>query len=115
MAASTFFGHGECFGLDRQALLRVRCLQKKSLRALAQKLLGFQIIFSKQRRIKKLCNADTKTLAHLVNNTKLYGVIGAINQISNRRFRDTALDIQLVVGHPPLFQQLNYSFTDSLI
>jgi hypothetical protein len=82
---------------------------------LAQKLLGFQIVFSEQRGIKELRNANAKPLAHFMDNTELYGIVSAINQVSNRGLRDTAFDIQLIIGHIPLFQQLDNSFTDGLI
>ena len=82
---------------------------------LAQKLLGFQIVFSEQRGIKELRNANAKPLAHFMDNAELYGIVSAINQVSNRGLGDTAFDIQLLIGHIPLFQQLDNSFTDGLI
>jgi len=88
---------------------------KKASVPLAQKLLGFQIVFREQRGIKELRNANVKSLAHFMDNTELYGIVGAINQVSDRRLGDTAFDIQLIIGHIPLFQQLDNSFTDGLI
>ena len=86
--------------------------EKKSLRALAQKLLGFEIIFSKQWRVEELRNTDAKPLAHFVDHTKLYGIVGAVDQVTDGRFRDTTLDIQLIIGHIPFLQQFGNSFAD---
>ena len=82
---------------------------------LAQKLLGFQIIFDEQRRVEKLCDADAKSLANFVDYTELYRIIGAVYQVANSGFRHTAFDVQLIVGHVPLLKKLCYSFADGLI
>ena len=50
-----------------------------------------------------------------MDNRKLYGIAGGINQVSNRKLGDTALGIQLIIGHIPLFHQFDNSFTDGLI
>ena len=82
---------------------------------LAQKLLGFQIIFDEQRRVEELCDADAKSLANFVDYTELYRIIGAVYQITNGGFRHATFDIQLIVGHIPLFQKLCYSLADGFI
>ena len=82
---------------------------------LAQKLLRFQIIFNKQGRVEKLCDADSESLADFVDYTELYRIIGAVYQVANSGFRHTAFDVQLIVGHVPLLQKLRYSFADGLI
>ena len=73
---------------------------------LAQKLLGFQIVFDEKWGIEELCDADAKSLANFVDYTELYRIIGAVYQVANSGFRHTAFDIQLIVGHVPLLQKL---------
>ena len=82
---------------------------------LAQKLLGFQIIFDEQRRVEELCDADSKALANFVNDSQLNRIIGAVYQVTDGGFRYAAFYIQLIVGHIPLLQKLRYSFADGLI
>ena len=89
--------------------------KRKAPVPLAQKLLGFQIIFDEQRRVEELCDADSKALANFVNDSQLNRIIGAVYQITNSGFRHATFDIQLIVGHVPLFQKLCYSFADGLI
>ena len=60
---------------------------------LAQKLLGFQIIFDKKRGVEKLCDADAKSLANFVDYTELYRIIGAVYQVSDGGFWHATLDI----------------------
>jgi hypothetical protein len=82
---------------------------------LAQKLLGFQIIFDEQRRVEELCDADAKSLANFVNDSELYRIIGAVYQVTDGGFRYATFDIQLIVGHIPLLQKLHYSLADGFI
>ena len=89
--------------------------KRKAPVPLAQKLLGFQIIFDEQRRVEELCDADAKSLANFVDYTELYRIIGAVYQVANSGFRHTAFDVQLIVGHVPLLKKLCYSFADGLI
>ena len=60
---------------------------------MAQKLLGFQIIFDEKRRVEKLCDADTESLANFVDDSELYGIIGAVYQIADGGFWYSAFDI----------------------
>ena len=82
---------------------------------LAQKLLGFQIIFDKQRGVEKFCDADAKSLANFVDDSQLNRIRGAVYQVSDGGFWHAALDVQLIVGHISLLQKLCYSLADGLI
>lgn len=97
MSACTFFGHRECYGVFAGR-------KTKASVPLAQKLLGFQIIFVEEGRVKEFRDTDTESLANFVDHTEFYGIVGAVDQIADGRFRNTALHIQLIVGHVLRFQ-----------
>lgn len=82
---------------------------------LAQKLLGFQIIFVEEWRVKEFRDTDTESLTHFMDYSEFYGIIGAVDQIADGGFWYAAFYIQLIIGHILLFQQFGNSFADGLI
>lgn len=108
MSVCTFFGRRECYGVFAGR-------KTKASVPLAQKLLGFQIIFVEEGRVKEFRDTDTESLTYFMDYTEFYGIVGAVNQIADGRFRHSAPHIQLIVGHAPRFQQFSYSFADGFI
>ena len=77
--------------------------------------LRIEIAFSEQRRIEELGDFDFQSLAHLVDNAQLYGIVVAVNYVANRRLRHAALHKQLILRHFLFFEQFRQSFADCLI
>ena len=73
-------------------------------------ILRFKIVFHKERRLEKLCNRYAKALAQLVNDTELHRGVGAIQEVSDGGFGNTAFQIKLIGGHLVLLQQLRQPF-----
>lgn len=67
--------------------------KRKAPVPLAQKLLGFQIVFDEKWGIEELCDADAKSLANFVNDSELYRIIGAVYQVTDGGFRYATFDI----------------------
>lgn len=83
--------------------------------ASAAEFLRFQIIFIEQGRSKELADTDAKALAHLMDHSQLYGVIGAVYNIPDGGSGNTAIHKQLILGHALFVQQLCQPFADCLI
>ena len=75
-------------------------------------LLRIEIAFFKQGRGEKLGDRDVHSLAQLVDDPQLYGVVGAIDDIAYGRFWNAAFDIELILRHPALAQKLGQSKAD---
>ena len=77
--------------------------------------LRVKIAFRKQRRIEKLGDFDSQSLTHLMNNAQLYGIVGAVDYIADRRLWYAALHEQLILRHLLFLEQFRQSFADCLI
>ena len=77
--------------------------------------LWFQIIFFKKRRCEKGVDTNLQTLAHLVNNPQLYGIVGTVDDIADGRFGHTTFHIQLILCHVPFIQQFREALAYRLI
>lgn len=77
--------------------------------------LWIQIVLVKEGRLEKLCNADGKTLTDFVNDPKLHRIIGAVDDVVDGGFRDTAAGEQLVLGHVLFFKKLFQPQADCLV
>ena len=71
----------------------------KRLRRQLPKPLRFQIFFIKQGRIEKLCNTNTESLTHLVDDPELYGIVSAVHYIANGRLGHTVFYVELILCH----------------
>jgi len=75
----------------------------------------FQIVLAEERRIEKLCQAYAESLTQFVKNPQDNGIIGAIDQISDGRFRDAAALIQRILCHVLLGKKFLQPLADRLI
>ena len=77
--------------------------------------LWVQVDFFKERGLEEFADADAEALAQFMDNSQLYGIIGAMNQIADGGFWNTALGKQLILGHPMLRQKLLQPQADCLV
>lgn len=77
--------------------------------------LWIEILFIKKRRMKKIGNADLKALTYFVDNTQLYRIIGALDDVVNGGFGYTTFGKKLILGHAVLVKQLFYTQTNGFI
>lgn len=77
--------------------------------------LWFQIILIEQRRVKELRQTDAQTLTQLMEYPENHGIIGAVDQIPDGRFRNAASLEQRVIRHILLGEQFLQALADCLI
>ena len=77
--------------------------------------LWIQICLVEKGRLEKFCDADLKPLAQLVDDPKLYGVVGTLHNIVYGGFGYAALGVELVLSHAVYLQQFQHSAADRLI
>ena len=69
------------------------------------KVLGIKVFFLKQGRIEKGIQTNAQPLAHLMDDPQLYGIVRAVNDVTDGGLGNAAFHIQLILRHLPLFQQ----------
>ena len=78
-------------------------------------ILWIQIVLVKEGGLEKLRNADRKPLADFVNDPQLHGIVGAVDDVVDGGFGDTAAGEQLILGHFLFLKKLLEPFADCLI
>ena len=77
--------------------------------------LWIQICLVEKGRLEKFCDADLKPLAQLVDDPKLYGVVGTLHNIVYGGFGYAGFHRKLILCHILLTKQFLQTNTDGLI